>query len=498
MALLTGTDAIESSKASRKLKLRTIVRKSLLKEYGATPATEQRRPPIYQFATPVSHKMGMKDSDDYLTARAANPRTGLISPSLAGTPRTPESPAEALKIRSQRSRPALTRANEARKISAGGLQKWHAGQNGWSFEDTKSGIASPRPSDAGAGAAEIASHSNWPIHLKDDAFVVNMPSAREPQPYAFPGRSSQEIQAFEHYRRKARKTSGDGWDQRCVHSGGIRKSSGIEQERGRKRASVSSMPGQFPMRDGTIIRRRFPSLEVLDGTAVSGADVHYAAASFAPYSSPKTPAMKHNRARRSKTPRILDDYTNHGSRDIQTSPPITHLSQLPKLHLIHPELASLPMPKLRRNVPKPTRSCSLGCDREPDSDTCPQLITTSGHVRPLFDSAEDSPSFPVEHAKALAAYVFQALRAAHDKFGATVQIHIPKPAMVATLMSSDSSVGERIAASRALMTLVGQLMGVLMVLSVVWRLLDAIAGVVGLLLWPLVVPARLVWWVLAG
>jgi hypothetical protein len=99
--------------------------------------------------------MGMKDSDDYITARAANPRTGLISPSLAGTPRTPESPAEALKLRSQRIRPALTRANEARKISAGGLQRLCSSEKGWSFEDSKSRIASPRPSDASAGVADI-------------------------------------------------------------------------------------------------------------------------------------------------------------------------------------------------------------------------------------------------------------------------------------------------------------------------------------------------------
>jgi hypothetical protein len=65
--------------------------------------------------------MGMKDSDDYITARAANPRTGLISPSLAGTPRTPESPAEALKLRAQRVRPAnleLLRHGQAMRVLA--------------------------------------------------------------------------------------------------------------------------------------------------------------------------------------------------------------------------------------------------------------------------------------------------------------------------------------------------------------------------------------------
>jgi hypothetical protein len=113
--------------------LKEIARRTLLKQYAITPLSEQRHSPANHYQTPRRPKMGMRDSDDYITARAANPRTGLISPSLAGTPRTPESPAEALKLRSQRMRPALTRANEARKISAGGLQKLCSSEKGWSF-----------------------------------------------------------------------------------------------------------------------------------------------------------------------------------------------------------------------------------------------------------------------------------------------------------------------------------------------------------------------------
>lgn len=70
--------------------------------------------------------------------------------------------------------------------------------------------------------------------------------------------------------------------------------------------------------------------------------------------------------------------------------------------------------------------------------------------------------------------------------------------MIATLTSSDSSVAEKISASRALLALVGQIACVLMVVSVVWKLLDALIGVVGMLVWPLVVPVRLVWWIMAG
>jgi len=72
--------------------------------------------------------MRMKDSDDYITARAANPRTGIISPSIGSssprTPRTPDTPGDALRIQA---RPKLSRANDGRKISGGSLSKWRTG-----------------------------------------------------------------------------------------------------------------------------------------------------------------------------------------------------------------------------------------------------------------------------------------------------------------------------------------------------------------------------------
>lgn len=437
--------------------------------------------------------MGIKDSDDCITARAANPRTGLISPSPAATPRTPESPAEALKLRSQRVRPALTRANEARKISTCGLQKWCADEHGWSREDAKSGVASPRPSDTSVGAADIVCGETEAVEdtLRGDRFVVHMPSAREPQPYAFPGRSAEEIQAYEHYKQKARKTSGDGWDQRCVQNGGIKKTSATEYERGRKRVmSGGVMPGQFPTRDRTVIRR---SILDLEGSAMPGADVHFAAASFAPYLSPKTPSRKTSNGRRPKTIRTLREYTAADNRTLQESPPITHLSQLPKLRLVRPELASLPMPKLRQVARKSTRACSLGCDRTL-GDSCPQLAGSPKQARPLLETTAEAPtSFPAEHAAALAVYFLGASCATHDRLGATVRIRIPRPAVLVTLTSPNARLEERITAIKTLLNLAGQIVGVFMAVSVLWKLLVAVAGVVGMLVWPLVVPLKLVW-----
>lgn len=506
-------------------KTRAIAKKVLLKQF-TIPTKPTSGQPTPKMATPIRANMRMKDSDDYITARAANPRTGLISPSLAGTPspRTPESPAEALKLRPRRNfsppycenqrenqaRPALTRANEARKISAGNLHKLRTNGNGWSFEDARFGFASPRASDATAGAADIAFSTLNPeappidpstgAH-RDDQFVVHMPSAREPQPYAYPGRSAEEIQAFEHYKSKARKTSGEGWDQRRLPSGGIRKSSaeiggrhnvtrrvsaGEHEKQHRKKANGGPLPIHISKRrDGTVVRHGgIANLEVIDGIALPvGGDVYPTAASFAPYSSPKTPARR-------------------TSGRHKANAPITHLSQLPKLHFVHPELASLPLPKLRRQCNQTSsRACSLGCESSPNSGTCPQLTHSPQHPHPLFprnDEDRDGLQFPLDHATALLSYLLAALRAAHEHFSGMVYIRIPTPAMVATLTSPDASVGEKLSASKELLTLAGQVVGVLVAVSVVWKVLDAVAGVLCLVVWPLAVPLRLVWWVFVG
>lgn len=503
-----------------KSRIKSIVRKALLKEYTIVARTTYPPKAALKLAIPARPTMRMKDSDDYLTARAANPRTGLISPSVGSpSPRTPESPAEALKLRPQctgspishengrelKARPALTRADEARKIGAVGSLKWRPNPKSWFPEDATFGIASPRTSDASAGAADIiGSFPTGDLQVKpldatsddrgDDRFVFNMPSAREPQPYAYPGRSAEEIQAFEHYKRKARKSSGEGWDQRCVQSGGIRKPSAemgrhrgaarlpaVGHDRSRKRASGCGANGQLSMkRDETIVRRGIPSLEILDGATFPGADLHYTAASFAPYQSPKTPSRR-------------------TSGSLKSDRPITHLSQLPRLHLVHPELAGIPMPKLRRSAAKQApRSCSLGCDPSPGTGSCEQLKHASKSSQPLFASDEEPSQFPMDHATALISYLMITTRALYRHIGASVSIRVPEPAMIATLTSPEASVEEKVAASRALLTLVGQVVGVLMAMSAVWKLLDALAGVLGVLIWPLVVPFRVAWWVLVG
>ena len=65
-------------------------------------------------------------------------------------------------------------------------------------------------------------------------------------------------------------------------------------------------------------------------------------------------------------------------------------------------------------------------------------------------------------------------------------------------MNPDASLEEKLAALKALLALAGQVLGVFMAITVVWRLLYAVAGVVGLVIWPLVVPMKLIWWCVSG
>lgn len=157
--------------------------------------------------------MRMRDSDDYITARGANPRTGLISPSPEfSTPRrlwTPETPEEALRLLKWpegespssgfgvKVRPPFQRANEGRKVSPDCGKQLRL--------DSGVTIASPRIMGIKADAGLISSKSQ-PSLISEDQFVVRMPSAREPQPYAYPGCSAKQIQAFEQHKDPMVKT----------------------------------------------------------------------------------------------------------------------------------------------------------------------------------------------------------------------------------------------------------------------------------------------------
>nr|OQO32097.1 hypothetical protein B0A51_00635 [Rachicladosporium sp. CCFEE 5018] len=486
---------MDMKEARIRTRLKSTARKSLLKQYtlrlsSTSPASSRKKR-----LTPKRLSMRMKDSDDYLMARAANPRTGLISPSVAGTPqpRTPGSPAEALKISSScdnsptldsQARPALRRANVGRKISAG--QRWRADDKGW-FNDVMTAAASPRTTDAIAGAADLTHAA--PGQSIADRFVVNMPSAREPQPYMYPGRSMKEIEAYEHYRRKTRKVSGEGWD-----------------------------PRRLP---GVVIAR----LNEADGHDVQRS----AAVLMAPYASPKTPARRASASRITKPTQLsrapnamlmpvsrkpvagaraqvrerrLSDDSSTSIEDF-VGEGITQLSQLPKVRLVPPEFASLPAmhihPATRhRGHGDTTRKCSLGCDSANPGE-CSNLSQARNLTQPLFLAADprawDLITCIADVYAQLRPYIASSLSLLR-RFAP--QYQMPRPAMIAVLTAPDASPAQKVAAMRMLFALVGQVMAVLIVVSAIWKLTTALGQIFAAVLWPVVVPLKLVRWVVLG
>lgn len=169
--------------------------------FEVTPRTTQRHI--------TSLDMGVKGTDDYLTARAANPRTGLISPSVVTnlTPRTPISPAEALSLfgsdyeqpraSSPRARmPEEPRAAMERPKPAGPRGRWRQDSTGWNMEpDTEAGSPKASTSDPSATRADF--------HASEDSFVIPMPTAKDPQPY----RQADQDKAVQYYKDKAQRLS---------------------------------------------------------------------------------------------------------------------------------------------------------------------------------------------------------------------------------------------------------------------------------------------------
>lgn len=140
-------------------------------------------------ATTTRMSMGIKGTDDYLTARAANPRTGLISPSIltVQTPRTPMTPGEASRLYSHHSnhsparlrpalKPRLMVQRNKKNHNAHAANRWKQREGGWMMEAV-SDFASPSMTAANIAAAGAVSF------LAEDRFIVPMPSAKDPQPY---------------------------------------------------------------------------------------------------------------------------------------------------------------------------------------------------------------------------------------------------------------------------------------------------------------------------
>lgn len=455
--------------------------------------------------------MRMKDSDDYITARAANPWTGLISPSVgSASPRTPDSPSEALSrprceqpspTPGVRARPTLSRANEGRKISAGSINRWRADGKGC-FSETVLVAASPRETPTTV-TADLAPSQSRPT-LKDDQFVVHMPSAREPQPYAYPGRSPAEIEAFEYYRSKSRRTSGEGYNRRKPIGGRVvcdaipKTSSG-----GRSAGSFhqSAAPGQVasslkPYPDIAVVKRQ--ARKQLAQTSCRGppssCGVEMSAMTFAPFTSPRTPASAQCETvdtllRTVRVPGAFRDITPECTRLPMGSANATSgvdLSNLPPIRLVPPGLASLP---------QSARVCSLGCERGAETGNCvnKDRSTPTSRSSLLRDTSAD-PKAGDRNGLGDHDLLLRLLAACMN---AGRHLQLSKLDVLSALTIADATPQQKVDGLKSLIHLLGQSLLFLSALAMLWRLGTAIHHVVEMLLWPFAVPFKILRW-LAG
>lgn len=497
--------------------------------------------------------MRMKDSDDYITARAANPLTGLI------TPFTPDSPGEALArdrpsaqdspTPANKSRPLLTKANESRKISSGSAasNKIHG------IEEA----GPPKPQLPGLG---------------EDRFVVHMPSAREPQPFAYPGYTPEQIEALQHYRHKTRRVSSEGYDRRLLRArSGEVNEEWMQPPHDRAFTAYGKIPGQFLCEDGIppdiIVRKRtrpdsaagrnYACISVEHDKTGQRSDAR--ANEIRHLTSPTVHTSTHehvkppngvsqastqggdcwatvmsgkNRSRKlCRNHNVLKPNSKHSAPGLNSLPITCYgdqgvgsrrstscprqrnendqeervaattgsdLRALPKVRLVKPEQAAIPVGE-RREVLNGKRQCSLGCRIEGEGGHCVErkrlvsdetvVIHHNGSV--LATSASKAPrSMPNDRngSEVLTRYLMALL----TYLGS---LQLPRFDLIELLKDPGVPIQEKTAALKAVLSLAGHALAICTLLAMLWKLGVAVMGLLEVVLWPFVVPMKMVKWV---
>lgn len=539
--------------------LRDTLTDILLKDWQGTHRHTSSQSRIKEH-TSRSSVMRMKDSDDYITARAANPRTGLISPSIGSrTPRlcTPNTPGEALQLSAPEEqppsptpelkiRPPLRRANEGRRLSAESAFIWRADGTGWT---TGAGvaIASPRVAHIKADASLITSKSQ--PAPGDDQFIIRMPSGHEPQPYAYPGYSSKQIKAFEHYKDKARRVSGEGYDQRLLHA--ARQTSTSAKPSVSEESIISIDGSQRRFRDDikgiTVPKKGGRTSENDDNFQDSRCCSEHGVrmVSFAPFSSPKTPivtatgdsstAMKTlpegagHCVRRKVVggAAVLESDMSPGYADCTRAlespdfPGVADLRCLPRVTLVHPSSAGIPHShSLRQKGDSDSdgaQKCSLGCYKNPDRNICMERRAASNSAalpvtRSLFDhqrkpsgtgdaqsqvSGTNESRASQQLAPQLSEIFITAFVGAVDACRNVQLPSLPRIGIFAVLYAEDTTPQQKVSALKTMLSSAGQAVLFLTIIAMIWQVGSLVVRVLEMLLWPFMVPLKILRW-LAG
>lgn len=434
--------------------------------------------------------MPMKGSDDYLTAKGANPRTGLISPSLVTTPLTPASPAHALQIRRTRESPSRSpladpsslalnqQPNEGRKVQ--GLRC--LGKNNAS--SWRQFLLSSDNNTVPSAAGRQNPGTVMPSHdtMADDSFVVKMPSAHEPQPYSFPGSTTSEIQAFTHYKQKTRRTSGQGYDRRLFSSG------------------EHQMPSSF--HDTTAVhsagRGVSGSSQTQDTQSSPQPNVHTKTERIArkPVPEPEIPANEpspKHAARRASTEEPLPVPISSTASQPNK---VNHLNQLPRVKLIHPSLAALPA-DMPPSIPS-KRVCSLGCKDHACSQQSrrnkePDLLSQKSESG-QFEKRTDDTSVDLVH---VMAQIYQLMLISVS----LIWLSLSKLSLV-TRMSEDLkrycsmslTIWDVYYGAKWTFTRFVQFIALLLMLGLAWIVVDITQKTMQLIFWPIDMMIRVARW----
>lgn len=535
-----------------KRSLRHTLKDILLKEWPRpTPRTSPQ-----SSSTDRPGMMRMKDSDDYITARAANPRTGLISPSVGTlTPRpadTPDSPGEALNIGkkeillsptpSSKARPGLKRANEGRKLRSNVNSLWKTDEHGW-LMDVGLTAVSPRVT-ATEVEGDLVSSDSQPLP-NEDALIVRMPSAQEPQPYAYPGYSAKQIQAAEFYKRKSRKVSSDGYDKRLIQ--GKRQASsetrlglyGVgkvsSSKSGQNLPCRKVLSTDSPVFHGghiTVAKRRLGPQDCYHPGAMdcrAGAELH--ASIFAPFSSPKTPATQIQdgmamEMHTTQVPRHEQAEENHHiyrkpheDSGKAPSPSIHDLKDLPHVALVHPTLAALPQthPQRQRMQQDGPRACSFGCERNVDGVTCTERRTHPANTRSfsnhsLFDQQTvdlDIDSilpqnnthgrrFHPQEGSQILEHLATAVISITDTCRRMSVLAMPRVRVLDILRADNKTPQQKLDVLRQLFSTTGLAILLLAISAILWHVGTALKHAFENVLWPVVLPFRILRWLGSG
>lgn len=501
----------------------------------------------------------MKDSDDYITARAANPRTGLVSPSPYSS--TPNSPGDALNLRRRttqqetrshavRRRPVLAKANEGRRVSG---------------HSAREGVLEHGHCEASynMGQCRALNLEEAQGELQEDQFVVHMPSAREPQPFTYPGYTAEQIEALEHYRCKARRVSSEGYDRRRFCD---RSTAAIGSEQVIEAPSQSLQPfcyrrpftpytaGRLHDEPGSpeppriLVRKRNSSKvrRILQHSQPKvGAQSHDIDQGLPPVLGPRSP--KTSVPQRSAVqihcdvPATVRNINQHAEKSlasvigsgpklytikaIDSSPPsrrpsthdedlvdqYTRIRSPPSVNMhaipgAYTDLSQLPSVRLVRPehaaVPRmkaKNRQCSLGCQGDDNQQgRCTQRRSTSNGTVVRSGSLLFRRHVTPEERPPVNFTTEQLLGYFLQLANYLGSLQLPRIGLLELLRDPEVSTKEKTQALRAILSLAGHALTICTLLAMLWKVGTALKEFCEVVLWPLALPLRLIKCVLVG